>query len=302
MPASTALKLVHGLATPILQPISAAFRARAQRRGPDATAAMLPGSLVVLAPHPDDETLGCSVLMLRKIEAGIPVHIVIATDGARSHAEQLVPPERLAALRREESIEAARRLGLTEDDLTFLGYPDGGLEQSRERLERDIEAVLRKHQPAVVVVSSREDAHPDHQALALAARAAIVAADAASSGARPELFEYPIWYWERLPWIHRPSSLAAALWHFVRDPVIELRRTPPLRVRTAGYLARKRIALDAHQTQVRPFPPGAGGAPLLRPDFVQHFLQSSEVYFPIALPGHGAAPTAEPLGSVPGTS
>jgi len=295
MPASTALRLVHGLATPVLLPISAAFRARAQRRGPDATAAMLPGSLVVLAPHPDDETLGCSVLMLRKIEAGIPVHIVIATDGARSHGEELVPPERLAALRRGESIEAARRLGLTEDDLTFLGYPDGALGESPGRLQRDLEAVLQKHRPEIVAVTSSEDAHPDHRALALVARTAIVAVGA--TGSMPALFEYPIWFWERLPWIHRPSSLAGALWHFVRDPVVELQRTPPLRVRTAGYLTRKRAALDAHRTQVRPFPPGAGGGPLLRPDFVEHFFQSSEVYFPIALPARSETPAAQPLGS-----
>jgi len=268
MPASTPLKLVHQVAKPVLQPISAHFRARTQRRGVDATAAMIPGSLMVLAPHPDDEVLGCGVLILRKIEAGIPVHIVIATDGGRSHSEQLIPSEQLIALRREESIEAARRLGLTEENLTFLDHPDGGLRQAQERLEHDIATVISKHNPEVVAVTSVHDAHPDHQALALAARAAI-----ARAGLKQALYEYPIWYWERLPWIHRPSGLVAALWHFFRDPVVELLRQPPLRVQTAGYLDRKRAAIEAHASQINPFPPESGSGPLLPPDFIRHFFQ-----------------------------
>jgi len=231
---------------------------------------------MVFAPHPDDEALGCGVLILRKRQAGVPVHIVIATDGARSHGEQVIPSERLVTLRRDESIEAARRLGLTEGNLTFLDYPDGALRQAQRQLERDIEAIISKHNPEVVVVTSVLDAHPDHQTLAHATRAVI-----AGTGAKRALYEYPIWYWERLPWIHRPSGLARALWHFLCDPVAELSRQPPLRVQTDGYVERKRAALEAHQSQVRPFPPGSDTEPLLPPAFVKHFFQPYEIYFPI---------------------
>ncbi len=259
-----------------MEPVSAHFRRRVQRRGPDVTAAMLPGSLLVLAPHPDDEVLGCGVLIMRKVDAGIPVHIVFATDGARSH--ELIQPERLIALRREEAIEAGRRLGLTADDLTFLNHPDGELRQVQGQLERELEELIRRHQPEVVVVTSHQDAHPDHQSLALAARAAI-----AGAGLTRALYEYPVWYWARLPWLHRPSGLVDAFWHFLRDPFVELVRETPHRVRTEGYLDRKRAALEAHASQIHPFPPGSESGPLLPPDFVDHFFQAHEVYFPIVL-------------------
>jgi len=292
MSPSTPIKLVPRLAKPILKPISAYFRARTQRRGPDATAAMVPGSLMVFAPHPDDDVLGCGVLIMRKLEAGIAVHVVIATDGARSHGEDLIQPQRLAALRREEAIEAARRLGLTEHDVTFLDHSDGALRESQPRLEREIQALLSEHNPEVVVVSSLHDAHPDHQALSRAARAVI-----SGSGFTRSLYEYPVWYWTRLPWKNRPVGLLDALWYFFRDPIVDLFGQGPHRVRTEGYLDRKRAALEAHESQVRSFPPGSDADPLLPPDFLEHFFQSYEVYFPIALTDIEGTPSGDRLGA-----
>lgn len=92
---------------------------------------------MVVAPHPDDETLGCGGLIQRAVAAGAAVRIVFLTngDGFRFAVEreyrklQTTPDDymRFGELRRREAVAAARLLGLRQRDLTFLGFPDGSL-------------------------------------------------------------------------------------------------------------------------------------------------------------------------------
>jgi len=83
--------------------------------------------VVVLAAHPDDETLGAGGLMARAFSHGCRVTVVVATDGEASHPES---PTRtaasLGAARRHEVDRATRRLAPTRE-LTLLGLPDGSL-------------------------------------------------------------------------------------------------------------------------------------------------------------------------------
>lgn len=98
-----------------------------------------PLELLVVAPHSDDEAIGCTGVILRAVAQKKRVGIVVVTAGdghvraAAAHAakpiEQLVPEDfkRLATLRQRHTLEAMPRLGVDLGDIYFLGYPDGGL-------------------------------------------------------------------------------------------------------------------------------------------------------------------------------
>ncbi len=94
--------------------------------------------LLVVAPHPDDETLGAAGAVLAAKEAGAAVRVLFLTHGesnAVSSIFHLKKPTvvkgdflRNGEIRRREALEAADELGLAAADLVFLGYPDSGLE------------------------------------------------------------------------------------------------------------------------------------------------------------------------------
>ena len=99
------------------------------RKAPLADALSGREKIVVLAPHPDDETLGCGGLLARAF-AGAGAHVVCVTDGSASHpASREWPPVRLAEMRRGELIEAIEILGGGAADLTWLGHPDSRLHE-----------------------------------------------------------------------------------------------------------------------------------------------------------------------------
>jgi len=100
-----------------------------------------PVDLLVFAPHPDDETLGCAGVLHQALKRGERVKVVIFTHGdgfpeaAALHAhkaqDQLVPADfkALAGFRQGQSVEALQALMGDPGDLVFLGYPDSGLDQ-----------------------------------------------------------------------------------------------------------------------------------------------------------------------------
>lgn len=99
------------------------------------------GDVLVIAPHPDDEVIGCAGVIKCALEAKKRVTVVILTNGdghvaltaavAKKERGQLTPEDfmKAGALRQSHSVNAMRRLGVPREDLIFLGYPDGGLEK-----------------------------------------------------------------------------------------------------------------------------------------------------------------------------
>ena len=99
------------------------------------------GNVLVIAPHPDDEVIGCAGVILRALAAKKHVTVVILTHGdgyaalaavvAKKERGQLTPEDciRAGALRQNHAVNAMKRLSLPREDLIFLGYPDGGLEK-----------------------------------------------------------------------------------------------------------------------------------------------------------------------------
>jgi len=87
---------------------------------------------LILAPHADDESLGCGGLIAACCERGRPPFVVILTDGAASHpGSTQYPPERLRQLRSQEARKAVGNLGLASENLAFFDYPDTALPTSR---------------------------------------------------------------------------------------------------------------------------------------------------------------------------
>jgi LmbE family N-acetylglucosaminyl deacetylase len=244
-------------------------------RGRDVTEASAGRSCLVVAPHPDDETLGCGVTIMRKLDAGTPVRVVIATDGRRSSDSKVMSPEELVRVRRREALEATGRLGLGPDDVVFLDFEDQGLADRLPELTERLAALVAEFRPEELLVSSVLDHHPDHHAVGLAARRLL---DAGAVSGR--VAEYPMGFWRTLPWRDRPRGAARTAWSFLSGSLAAVARLHPELVRTDGYLDHKRHVLDAYASQLTNLTGEAEWWTLDDP-FLEHFLGPVEVHLPV---------------------
>jgi LmbE family N-acetylglucosaminyl deacetylase len=127
------------------------------------------GNVLVVAPHPDDEVIGCGGAIAFHVARGDAVHVVHMTGGEAGDPDALASGD-LVALRLREAKAAAAVLGVKE--LVGLGFPDGRLEPSDAVVERLLDHVNRVC-PAVVYAPSPLECHPDHLATCRAAAAAL---------------------------------------------------------------------------------------------------------------------------------
>lgn len=140
--------------------------------------------ILVLAPHPDDEAIGCGGTLCRHVQAGDVVHVVFLTSGekgghGRTEAETI-------SVREQESRDAANILGITR--LEFWHEPDGDLRATPAAIEK-MRAKLKSFRPDVIYVTHDREMHPDHRgALRLLLRAFKGAA-----GKRPDVLMYEVW-------------------------------------------------------------------------------------------------------------
>jgi LmbE family N-acetylglucosaminyl deacetylase len=139
---------------------------------------------MLIAPHPDDEALACSIALQRAVRAGAAIHVVYATDGDDNPWPQRVlerkwrlnpaDRKRWGKLRRSEALAALRVLGVRARDTQFLALPDQGLTNLLKRgcqstLAR-LSQIIRAWSPTHLLVPSIADTHPDHNALAVILR------------------------------------------------------------------------------------------------------------------------------------
>ncbi len=158
-------------------------------RSPTSAAPAL-SRVVVVAAHPDDETLGAGGLIRVAADRGLDVHLVLLTAGEASHPDSPThTPDRLAALRVEREPTDALAALAPVARLTVVGIADGGVEQAHATaLEAVVDAVGEHGGATLVVAPWRHDGHPDHEAAGHVAALAAARTDAT-------LVEYPIWLW-----------------------------------------------------------------------------------------------------------
>jgi LmbE family N-acetylglucosaminyl deacetylase len=197
-------------------------------------------AVLVAVAHPDDAETYFGATMLRRIDRGGRVHIVVATDGRHGCADPAVPPSRVARLRRQEQLEAARRAGVS--GVHFLGFTDGELASRPSELKERLVFHIRKLRPRLLCTfdpslhfSSGGDwtgpiHHPDHRAVGEAALAAVHCGSS-------------------LP-LYRPDHArrGAAPWT-VPEVLLATTGRPNFRFDPRPYLARKRALLEVFRSQ-----------------------------------------------------
>jgi LmbE family N-acetylglucosaminyl deacetylase len=104
--------------------------------------------ILVVTPHPDDETFTSGGTLALLARGGNQIRILIYTSDNAGSRDPQMTHERLAAIRRAEEEEACRILGIPADSLVWLGYDDGMLEYvDRRELTRQVAAEIRRFRP-----------------------------------------------------------------------------------------------------------------------------------------------------------
>lgn len=121
-------------------------------------------SALVLAPHPDDDALGCSGSLALLNRAGASITIVFITNGEKLYGE---PSAALAEQRKEEAVRASELLGCERP--LFLGFPDGEADSHIEGITNQLAVIITQKKPDIVFAPSPLDHHHDHIATSKAA-------------------------------------------------------------------------------------------------------------------------------------
>ena len=221
------------------------------------------GSSLIIAPHPDDETLGCggTIALLKKHR--IPVHFIFITDGSMSHPHsKKFPARRLRDLRENEAKKAVKILGYQTDTMEFLRLKDRQVPQEHSiQFLPFVEMIVKRMDdlcPETVFVPWQKDPHPDHQATWRIMTEALK-----YTRNRPRLVEYPIWLWE-----------------LGNDEDLEIINTmQKWSVNIEDTLEIKNNALAAHASQVTRLIDDDPDGFILSGEILEHFNIPRELFF-----------------------
>jgi LmbE family N-acetylglucosaminyl deacetylase len=222
----------------------------------NATETLVRGTALVLSPHPDDETIGCGLLLAQKAQNGHSTSVILATDGDRGWFSSMPRPEpdRIVQVRHREWHRALDALHVPEESRFILGFADGTLGDHEEDAAKRIGELLRELTPSQVFVTKPYDAHPDHQALARATRRAIIDVYGSSPIGEPQwspaVYNYRVYPGEGIWPEGRPSQSTPVmtLLHFARS-AIGLMRRRPLVLRAPSVTSDKTVAITAYESQ-----------------------------------------------------
>ena len=209
--------------------------------------------MTVIAPHPDDETLGLGATMATLCDAGVDVQVVSVSDGGAAYPG-LTDAARaeLEGVRRAELRRSLDVLGAGEP--IALGLPDGELSQHEQWLTARIAQLLSAFPAGRWCAATwRGDGHPDHEVVGRAAAAAAARTEAV-------LIEYPVWMWH---------------WATPGDPAVPWGRARRVEL-TDDAMNVKAIAAESFSSQTRPTPDRQA---VLPPAVLQRLLSVGEVVF-----------------------
>lgn len=149
------------------------------------------GAVLILAPHPDDETFGCGAAIAAASAAGNTIVVVTITDGNASHPNSAShPPDRLAALRRDELRIAVAALTEGRGRIESLGYDDQHAPSSAADIAaatQRLDTLIARLAPTALWTTWEHDPHIDHR------RTAALARQIAARHPHLRFWQFPVW-------------------------------------------------------------------------------------------------------------
>ncbi|MDH5203220.1 MAG: PIG-L family deacetylase [Nitrospirota bacterium] len=119
-----------------------------------------PKDALVIAPHPDDESLGCGGSIVKHIKAGNRVKVIFLTDGDQGDFEGRFGGN-YVSMRKQSAHKAMEILGV--QDYEFWGYKDRNLHLSEKEVTDRLRHTIETFSPSLIYVPSPFEAHPDHR-------------------------------------------------------------------------------------------------------------------------------------------
>lgn len=222
---------------------------------------------VVIAPHPDDESLGCAGAIAALRAFGCKVFVITISDGALSHPNsQKYPFAKLRDLRERETLRALEILAVENSNAVFLRYPDRSVPNSDSpdfaQAVARAARLLEEIKPQIIFAPWRRDPHPDHRAAFQ-----IVAAACAQTRLEPRVVEYPIWLWELETAENAPRPDEITAW----------------RLDIARFDNIKQQAIRAHVSQTTDLIDDDPAAFRLTPEILRHFARGWEIFLESAV-------------------
>src|SRR5262245_3288347 len=142
-------------------------------------------NILVLAPHPDDEVIGCGGALCLHVRKRSRITAVFLTSGELGLKH--LPHERAWAIREKEAKAAAKVIGISE--LIFFRCSDWTLGDQILKAAKLLRPILNRTKPKLVYLPHPNDGHPDHQATLPILGAALQRA----ANSSPELRAYEVW-------------------------------------------------------------------------------------------------------------
>ena len=256
---------------------------RAARHWVVADDAQLRRPTLVVAPHPDDDVLGCGGTIARKRGLDVDVAVAVLTDGAFAN-RSLIDRAELTAIRGREEIASLDELGVGPHRVWFLGFRDGALRHEAEAAAGQLVPILEEVRPAEVFVTAADDGHPDHEAAYRIVRQAL-----ASTGSEAVVVEYPVWWWQHWPWGPLPVRGRGGVRKLARRMKVALTAASTgsptsdftWAVPVAEVLEQKQAAIAAHVSQVTRYLDDPRWESLLDEgggEFLERFVSSYELF------------------------
>ena len=277
-----------------------------------------PERILIFAPHPDDEALSSPGLVRRALNRGDEVKIVLFTCGdantsAKETLEERYPEKAVdrdgdgdfdmidfGILRRDESLSGMRMMGLSPDDVIFMGYPDGGggrlwrFEEpqtspythtnkvpeaysfaynpgspySRTACLADFVSIIKEFDPTIVVTPRATDTHGDHWTLCKFVSQALMQLYGDLTGYKAHLSYLVHWEKHQPDWPEDSIEWERPLFH--PKPDIEV----PL-AEAGMTVEEKRQIIDQHFTQTLNFGP-----------YLRNFAKETEIFWLESLGPH----------------
>lgn len=215
---------------------------------------------LVLAPHQDDETLGCGGLIALLREQNKEVFVLFITDGSGSHPHsKQYPAERLSALRKEEALKAVQVLGVSQGNVFFLNKKDGALpaegETGFEQNAAQLHVLITLLSPDLVLVPYERDPHRDHRATWQ-----MLMHSSKNIHAKFRILQYVIWLHER----GEPEDMP-------KDETVHF-------IDITKYRGLKEQAIAQHQSQTTTLIDDDPDGFMLLPEVLSKFITNKEFY------------------------